>query len=239
MAHYPLKKLDSTKDLQKSYLDFKFYNVALNKNISSKVKIGAAKSVSNLVLPANTASNFIYNPLINSSSANLFFQTKKINSESALTAFSSFEGDPLHNLSTKYNKNIEISINSKSFSERSLDTSDTPLLENISNRKDKVESQKVKQDGVFSESPSDNTLLNISDVQNVKHNSFPKSISCSTEDINESSCDCSNKAESANLNQYLLSSTSPNLQKTVEDNQLGDSASNLESKFLYTQTVSL
>ncbi|KAL2725160.1 transmembrane protein adipocyte-associated 1 isoform X1 [Vespula squamosa] len=98
-AQYPLTKSDSASHIQNGSLDIKFYKPLLKSDLSYKIKLGTAKSVSNLISSANTASNFIYNPRINSSNSNLFFPTKKINSENALTVFTSFDKESSNDLS--------------------------------------------------------------------------------------------------------------------------------------------
>ncbi|KAF7407278.1 hypothetical protein HZH66_001815 [Vespula vulgaris] len=97
-AHYPLTKSDSVGHIQNGSLDIKFYNPLLKGDLSYKIKLGTAKSVSNLISSANTA------------------------------IFTSFDKESSNDLSVKYRKNEVTDKNSKSFSEKSLDILDSPLL---------------------------------------------------------------------------------------------------------------
>ncbi|XP_014603123.1 PREDICTED: uncharacterized protein LOC106786359 isoform X1 [Polistes canadensis] len=241
-AHYPLTKSDSVSDIQKSSLDIKFYKPMLKSDLSYKIKFGTAKSVSNLISSANTASNFIYNPRINSSNSNLFFPNKKIHSENALTVFTSYNKESMNSdLSVKYRKNEETDKNSISCSEKSLNILDSSLLrndnrsKNILKNKDsltksssEVRLQKDK-DLEFIQSRSENRLLDISEIPNVRKDLLSETEPLSNEHISKINSNRSKEKESAGLNQYLSSLTSTKLEKPIKE----------QSKSLYVQTESL
>lgn len=240
LAHYPLTKSDSVSRIQKGSLDIKFYNPMLKSDSPYKTRLGTAKSVSNLITSANTASNFIYNPRINSSNSNLFFPTKKIHSENALTVFTSYDKDPSSDdLSVKYRKNEANDKNCKSFSERSLDILDSPLLvydrsQNILNNdstiKGRSEIRLTKDKDLESiRSKSEDRLLDISDNSNVMKNLISETVPFSKVTISNINNDVSKKKESPGLNQYLSSLTSNKYEKPIKE----------QSKSLYTQTDSL
>ncbi|XP_035717470.1 transmembrane protein adipocyte-associated 1 homolog isoform X2 [Vespa mandarinia] len=236
-AHYPLTKSDSVNHIQKGSLDIKFYNPMLKNDLSYKIKLGTAKSVSNLISSANTASNFIYNPRTNSSNSNLFFPTKKIHSENALTVFTSFDKESSNDLSVRKNEVTDKYF--KSFSEKSLDILDSPLLgddrsQNILNKdsciKSKSEIRLEKDKDLESiQGRSENRLLDISDISNVKKNLISETMPFSTANIININSNVSNEKESAGLNQYLSSLTSTKCEKLIKK----------QSESLYTQTDSL
>lgn len=240
LAHYPLTKSDSVSRIQKGSLDIKFYNPMLKSDSSYKTRLGMAKSVSNLISSANTASNFIYNPRINSSNSNLFFPTKKIHSENALTVFTSYDKDPSNDdLSVKYRKNEATDKNYKSFSEKSLDILDSPLLgdyrsQNILNNDSSIKGRNEirlpkDKDLESIRSRSEDRLLDISDISNVKKNLISETLPFSKATIANINNDVSKKKESPGLNQYLSSLTSNKCEKPHKE----------QSKSLYTQTDSL
>ncbi|XP_015606990.1 uncharacterized protein LOC107273373 isoform X1 [Cephus cinctus] len=88
----PLTRSENLVGVQKSTPNLNFDNRPWNASVSSKIKYPGATSISNLVLLPNTASNFIYRPKGNDSTANLFSASSKSSLENTAQELESSDG---------------------------------------------------------------------------------------------------------------------------------------------------
>ncbi|XP_076238280.1 uncharacterized protein LOC143181643 [Calliopsis andreniformis] len=239
-TNYPLTKSDNYIDSKHSSPDLRFPSTTWKSSSTSQFKYGGPSSVSNLLFPPNTASNFIYKPRANDSNANLFSLTRKSSlkherkrSEGNVPP-QSYEIPPLENTL----QSILDSGNHDSEEKEAL--VQEPLLKSsvmqMSENADKKESSPSKrQDIEISEIDAEDTLDSAEASNAMQQLLFKPAVFTSTDTFRKRKKE-SRKKESGGLNDYLLSLTTGS--RKSQKNHDTDPSPSHQAK-TYTQTESL
>lgn len=229
---YPLTKSDNFINSKNSSPDLSFSNAAWKSNSVSQFKYGGPSSVSNLLFPSNTASNFLYKPKVNSSSANLFSLTRKSSlkherKKSEENEPTQFEIPPLENT-------LQSILDS---GDHDTKVTDEPLIKSsppVSQGAAQPVSSPLKQraDSEISEIDVEDSSSDSVDVSNAMQQLLSKPTALTSQDAFGKKRD-PKKKESGGLSDYLLSLTT-SIHKSQKDGET-DPSSSCHMK-TYTQT---
>ncbi|KZC13455.1 PREDICTED: uncharacterized protein LOC107191659 [Dufourea novaeangliae] len=240
MKNYPLARSDNFIDSKKSSPDLRFPNTAWKSSSISQIKYGGPSSVSNLLFPAHTASNFLYKPGANNSNTNLFsiirkssLERERKGSDGNVNQF--VEIPPLENTlqSILDSGHHDPNVKDSALGQESVDLAQTSQY--ISDSKESTP-LKPFTDTKTSEIDVDETL-DSTDVSGVSEKLLSKPVFV-TKDAFRKRKKEPKKKESGGLSDYLLSLTVSRNHKSPRGGETDPNPSPSDQK-TYTQTESL
>ncbi|XP_033339986.2 uncharacterized protein LOC117228377 isoform X1 [Megalopta genalis] len=257
LKNLPLTRSDNFIDSKKSTPDLRFPSTAWKSSSISQIKYGGPSSVSNLLFPQSTASNFLYKPKANDSNTNLYSFTRKGSLESGKKGSEGnvaqlFEIPPLENTlqsildSGHYDPKITDTLTQESVD--LAQTSEASVGENKSSAAGQLtdtEASKIDTEETLDSSEetidsaeetfdSAEETFDSADVSSASQLLLSKHM-LSSEDAFGTRKRDSKKKESGGLNDYLLSLTMSNSHKSSRDSETNPNPSPSDQK-TYIQT---
>ncbi|XP_078048147.1 uncharacterized protein LOC144475769 isoform X1 [Augochlora pura] len=237
LKNLPLTRSDNFIDSKKSTPDLRFPSSAWKSSSISQIKYGGPSSVSNLLFPQSTASNFLYKPKVNDSNTNLYSFTRKSSLESGRKGS---EGNvaQLFEMPPPLENTLQSILDSGHYDPKVTDTFTQESSDLAGGQSIITEASKIDREETFDSSEetfhSAEETYDSADVSSASQLLLSKHMLSSDDTFGTRKKD-SKKKESGGLNDYLLSLTMSNSHKSSRDSEMNPNPSSSDEK-TYVQT---